>query len=255
MPKLLLVDDDVEYLALMRAVLESTYLYEVQTAGDGQAALEILQSGDLPDLVISDVMMPKMGGFELMSRLRDVRIDVPVLFTSTTGHESENRILGLRLGAVDFLSKPVEPEELLLRVARLCQEYKAQRTIEPEPPAQDPGAINSQSPPDLIGRIDRIGLPALFSLCTSESKSGVLLVRSGVDTLWLSIREGRPLRASVPGLAHLESVEALHHAMRWTTGDFEFRESEVGGDDEFESTFMSVLMEHARRVDEENRCA
>lgn len=111
----LIVDDEPANLAVLSAVLQPHY--RVRAATSGPAALRVATSDPRPDLVLLDVMMPGMSGHEVLERLQgDPRTaDVPVVFVTALGaDEDEER--GLRLGAVDFLTKPIRPAVVLARV-------------------------------------------------------------------------------------------------------------------------------------------
>ena len=88
--------------------------FQVQTHGDGVAAWEAFQN-ELPDLVVLDIIMPKMDGLELCRKLRSVSDTVPIIFL-TSRDEEFDRVLGLELGADDYLCKPFSMRELLARI-------------------------------------------------------------------------------------------------------------------------------------------
>jgi two-component system sensor histidine kinase/response regulator len=118
-PVLLVVDDDDRNRSLMRAMLGRDY--DVREAADGPAALERFAEGGV-DLVILDVMMPGMSGFEVCRRLKEQSEDdlLPVLMVTALG-ERADRQAGLEAGADDFLTKPVDRQELYLRVRHYLQ--------------------------------------------------------------------------------------------------------------------------------------
>lgn len=120
MTKLLLVDDDPHIRELVRVFL-SKEGFEVLEAGDGVEALEVLESAT-PDLVILDIMMPNMDGWQLARELRE-HYDFPVLMLTAVG-ETSNKIRGFELGADDYLVKPFEPLELVVRVKALLKRYR-----------------------------------------------------------------------------------------------------------------------------------
>lgn len=120
MTKLLLVDDDPHIRELVRVFL-SKEGFEVLEAGDGVEALEVLESAT-PDLVILDIMMPHMDGWQLARELRE-HYDFPVLMLTAVG-ETSNKIRGFELGADDYLVKPFEPLELVVRVKALLKRYR-----------------------------------------------------------------------------------------------------------------------------------
>jgi len=114
-PTILIVDDAPENLTLLSELLK--LLYRVKAARTGEKALQIAQSDDPPDLILLDVMMPGMNGFEVCRRLReDTRTQrIPVIFI-TAQVAADEEIRGLELGAVDYLTKPINPPTVLMRV-------------------------------------------------------------------------------------------------------------------------------------------
>ncbi|NJL44016.1 MAG: response regulator, partial [Nitrosarchaeum sp.] len=113
-PIIVIVEDDHNIALAQRMILEDHY--EVHHAADGQAGLALIQKKK-PHLAILDIMMPKMDGFKTCSRIKSTAAiqDIPIIFmTSLT--EPEERIRGLNLGAVDFITKPFQPAEILARV-------------------------------------------------------------------------------------------------------------------------------------------
>jgi len=109
---ILLVDDEQRIIAFLRSKLRVSG-YEIITASNGLEALEQLQAQE-PDLVVLDIMMPKMDGFETLKELRTFS-SVPVIILSARG-AYEDKIKGLGLGADDYLAKPFSPDELVARI-------------------------------------------------------------------------------------------------------------------------------------------
>jgi two-component system KDP operon response regulator KdpE len=120
----LVVDDEPRLVDVVRMNLEMGG-YRVLEAFDGAEALEKLKQ-DLPDLVVLDVMMPEMDGFETLRRIREVS-NLPVIML-TVRNEPADRIKGLEIGADDYLSKPFDPRELQSRIKALLR-----RTFAPSP--------------------------------------------------------------------------------------------------------------------------
>jgi DNA-binding response OmpR family regulator len=131
--KLLVSDDDPQILNLVRLILESAG-HQVQATSDPRQVQQ-LAAAMRPDAIILDVLMP-VSGFELLSELRnDTRTSgSPILFLSGLG-EGSDRVRGLREGADDYLVKPFEPAELVLRVERLIA-WRANQPKSPEPDDQ-----------------------------------------------------------------------------------------------------------------------
>lgn len=112
---LLLVDDSKENLAFISALLND--LYKVKVANSGAKAIRIAHSENPPDLILLDIMMPDMDGYEVCKRLKEIpgRRHIPVIFL-TSKNEIEDEEKGLELGAVDYITKPISPPILLARV-------------------------------------------------------------------------------------------------------------------------------------------
>ena len=119
--RILVVDDDKNTRLYMRAFLEAER-YTVFLAGNGEEALDMMEKEHI-DLVILDIMMPKMDGYEFTRELRSVNNDLPILMVSAK-QLPEDRKLGYKLGTNDFMVKPVDQEELLLRVKNLLRMAK-----------------------------------------------------------------------------------------------------------------------------------
>ena len=113
--RILVVDDTPDNLYLMGALLEDEY--EVVTAGSGAEALQLAHSATPPELILLDIMMPEMDGYEVLRQLRQepATVNIPVIFlTALTSIEEEQ--FGLDLGAVDYITKPISPPVVLARV-------------------------------------------------------------------------------------------------------------------------------------------
>jgi two-component system, OmpR family, phosphate regulon response regulator OmpR len=127
--RVLLIDDDGA-LARMLSEYLSSYGLAVDWAIDAERGLERLGGGPRPDVVVLDVMLPGLDGFGLLPRLREID-DVPVLMLTARGDDTD-RIVGLELGADDYLSKPFNPRELLARLRALVRrERRAPRGVSP----------------------------------------------------------------------------------------------------------------------------
>lgn len=153
MARVLLVDDDAELLALLEEFLRGEG-FEVVTAGDGEAGLKAARER-APDLVVLDVMLPRLGGFDVLRRLREASA-MPVLMLSARG-EPVDRIVGLELGADDYLAKPFNPRELAARIRAVLRRGRSTRVeerLEVGDVVLDPGAriaLRGGVPLDLTG--------------------------------------------------------------------------------------------------------
>ncbi len=126
----LIVDDEERIVNFLRAKLKASG-YEVLTASNGFEALEQAQAQE-PDLVVLDLLMPKMDGFETLKQLRSFS-SVPVIILSAKGADAD-KIKGLGLGADDYLPKPFNPDELVARIEAVRRRLTpANRRGTPEP--------------------------------------------------------------------------------------------------------------------------
>lgn len=126
--KILVVDDIATNVLLLKTILGKAG-YRIVTATGGREALEKVES-ESPDLILLDIMMPDMNGYEVIERLKaDERFcRIPVIFLSAL-HDSENIVKGFKMGASDYVSKPFNHEELITRVAHHMFIAEAQRVI------------------------------------------------------------------------------------------------------------------------------
>jgi len=113
--RILIVDDVHENLHTLLNILRGEYA--ILAATSGEKALEIAQRQPVPDLILLDVVMPEMDGYQVLECLQasDATADIPVIFV-TAASESGDEAKGFQMGAADYLTKPVVPETLLARV-------------------------------------------------------------------------------------------------------------------------------------------
>ncbi len=120
LPRILLVDDDPVEQKILSVILEKEG-YEIVVAPDGLHALVELGKQEI-DLILSDIEMPNLTGYQLLEFLKSKKVDIPVVFL--TGHtSSEDEIRGLEMGAVEYLKKPVQPELLKIKLKHLFCNY------------------------------------------------------------------------------------------------------------------------------------
>ncbi|MCI8784517.1 MAG: response regulator [Dorea sp.] len=112
--RILVVDDDAMNLMLTKRILEKEY--NVLLAESGKEAL-LKMKGEKIDLILLDIAMPEMNGIETFERMKEISVDIPVIFLTASGYEDDVRS-AIRLGAVNYLKKPFFPKELLKRVAK-----------------------------------------------------------------------------------------------------------------------------------------
>ncbi len=123
---ILLIDDEETILASLRYVLEDEG-YDVHTANSGSKGLEIFKEKK-PDLIITDLMLNGLNGIDLLKRVKDAKPDIMVIIITGFG-ELNSAIEALKLGAMDYLLKPVKNKELVLRITNCFDRLKMQIEI------------------------------------------------------------------------------------------------------------------------------
>lgn len=126
--KILVADDEQNIIKLLRLYLRNEG-YEVVAAADGRQALERF-AAEAPDLVLLDLMMPELGGFEVCKEIRKTS-DVPVIML-TARSDDVDKIVGLEMGADDYITKPFNPREVVARVKAALRRRDWDRMEEPE---------------------------------------------------------------------------------------------------------------------------
>jgi DNA-binding response OmpR family regulator len=187
--RVLVVDDDPTVSDVVRRYLEREG-FTVELAGDGQQALDAY-AAERPDLVVLDLMLPGIDGLEVCRRLRVQDRALPVIMLTALGEESD-RVLGLEIGADDYVTKPFSPRELVLRVQSVLR-----RAVPAPAPA-------SESLVDGELRID-----AARRTATLRGRELALTVREFDLLVFLMRNPGRVLRRT----------ELLQQVWGWTFGD------------------------------------
>nr|MCR5451286.1 response regulator [Lachnospiraceae bacterium] len=128
-PWVMIVDDDIQNLRSAGSILAEAG-FKVSSFGDGSSFLDFVIDGNIPDLVLLDVMMPGMNGFETLVKFRDLTgaEEIPVVFL-TAVEDGESEAKGLSLGAIDFIKKPIVPIVLVARVKNLIELGQLHRNL------------------------------------------------------------------------------------------------------------------------------
>ncbi|UCF85500.1 MAG: response regulator [Desulfobacteraceae bacterium] len=124
--KVLLVDDDAKLRKLLREYLEG-YGFEIMALPDGSSVLKTIRT-EAPDIVILDIMLPERDGLDVLKDIR-MKSSVPVIMLTAKGEDAD-RIVGLELGADDYVPKPFNPRELLARIKAVLRRLPARDRIE-----------------------------------------------------------------------------------------------------------------------------
>jgi DNA-binding response OmpR family regulator len=187
--RVLVVDDDPRVSDVVRRYLERDG-FTVGLAADGPAALRAFGQ-DKPDLVVLDLMLPGLDGLEVCRRMRAVAPDLPVIMLTALGEESD-RVLGLEIGADDYVTKPFSPRELVLRIRSVL------RRATPPASATAETLVDGDLAVDVSRRIVRLG-----------GREIALTVREFDLLVFLMRHPGRVFRRA----------ELLEHVWGWTFGD------------------------------------
>jgi CheY-like chemotaxis protein len=240
----LVVDDDDRYRELAAEPFRKRG-DRVRVTSDGLEALAMCLQ-DPPDIILSDVQMPRLDGWQFLRliRARPSLAAVPVVFLTSLAGESE-RLLGYQLGVDAYIPKPYSPEELLVRVHQILR-----RSARVDAPLNLPVTLR--------GELEHVAISSLLAFLEVERKTGILLL-IGPAVARFFLANGRLVRAEIEGAAEpLSSREALELALDWTEGQFEFvpqePDEELAGEAEFgSSSITSLLIEHARVSDERKK--
>jgi DNA-binding response OmpR family regulator len=241
MPHVLVSDDDAWILRMVATVLEKRG-YTVETAADGEDALARALANP-PDLLITDVMMPKVDGWSLVRQLR-ARPEfamLPVIFLTALSSE-DDRIRGFRLGADDYVTKPFRFEELDLRVAKTLR--RTQATMQ-----ETRDQLGGSS---LRGDLSQVGLSSLLVLIEMERKTGLLQLRAeDSPSAQILVRDGKVVHARLDDVDDPVDAECVYYLLTWAAGEFEFTACLVEGVDRVGVSTTHLLMEGARLIDEQ----
>ena len=181
MYRILVADDDPSIVRLIREMLKDEY--EVTSASNGEEALSEVRRAK-PDLIVMDVMMPKMNGIAATVRIRELT-NCPILMLSARA-EGADRVMGLQSGADDYLVKPFYREELVARIQALLRRYLSL------------GSVREQDSPEILTIGD-------ISLNTAEKK---LTVRG--ETVPVTATEYRILQFLMENPGHVFSAEEIY---------------------------------------------
>lgn len=127
MKRLLLAEDDFDFAAILKQYLE-LHQFEVIWAENGEIALHYFKN-QIFDICIFDVMMPKMDGFSLAEKIITINPEIPFIFL-TARKLKEDKIIGLKLGADDYIAKPFEVDELVLRLQNILKRIEQKRSLD-----------------------------------------------------------------------------------------------------------------------------
>ncbi|MCP4687783.1 MAG: response regulator, partial [Desulfobacterales bacterium] len=235
--KVLIVDDD----PVMRMSLDSTLSeagYETVHVGDGLEALEKVREID-PDVVLSDIVMPRLDGYELHKRLRQnsETADIPFLFLSVKSEPSD-QLKGLQMGADDYVTKPFKIKDLIARMEKVMKSAERMRSFRSQ-------AVFS-------GSLAQMDMGDVLQVVELNYKSGELVLRSarGKKIGSAFFQDGRLINAVKN---QLTGLEAFYDLIAEGDAFFEFFGREVDAAEEITQSNMAVLLDGKLIIDEGRR--
>jgi len=220
-PRVLVVDDE----PIVREVL-ARYLgrggFVVDTAEDGQQALDAFSASD-PDLVLLDLMLPRVDGLEVFTRIRS-RAPTPVIMLTAKGEETD-RVLGLELGADDYIAKPFSPREVVARVRSVLRRSGGPAADDEEPMRFDDLEIDGRSRRVSLGGRYLSLTPKEFDVLhfLAANPGRVFSRLELLEELWDFAFEGDPSTVTVHVRRLREKIEAdpghpRHLVTAWGAG-------------------------------------
>lgn len=237
--KILVVDDELSMLELLTSVLSKNG-YQVASADSGERALECVDE-DAPDLIISDVRMPGIDGWEFFRKVRLHPRAQSVPFIFVTGlNTAPDRVRGLQMGADDFISKPFSLEELLARVER---SLTRQRKRVEEVPRSSEG---------IQGKLGYFSLIDMIQILELNRRSAVITLKHKEDEGKLYVHDGVIEGVSVNGTFDFRRFYKL---LLWENAEFIVGEyaAEVPPNARVALPARELILESARMYDEENK--
>ncbi len=177
---ILIVDDSPENLDVLGGILRDKY--KVQAAISGELALKIANAPAKPDMVLLDIMMPEMDGFEVCRQLKanPATHDIPVIFVTAKTEVSDEK-LGFSLGAVDYITKPISPPRVMARVHTHLALYDQQRELSRQVRQRTQELANTQQQV-----INRLGRAAEYK----DNETGMHVIRMSYYTQFLAEAAG-----------------------------------------------------------------
>ncbi len=240
--RILIVEDEPGMIELLSVALEDEG-FLISIANNGQEGLTKVDTED-PDLIISDVMMPDMNGYEFCEQLRQnpKTASIPFIFL-TAKKDVSDRVRGLNLGADDYISKPFHVVEVVARIKTLMMRVKRSKAAAPAQSAPEAEA-------DFSGDLQKISIGEVVQTIALTKKNGRLVVTSDNTQGELFFHEGTVTFAEVD---RKKGEEAVYRLLSWTTGQFRFEVGAVPKTQNVQKTAEGLLMEGMRRLDEYNR--
>lgn len=254
-PRILVIDDDINILSTLRLLYQKEG-FQVQTAFDGEDGLKKIIAGGV-DIILSDVDMPKMNGFEVFQKLRMQGLvqQVPIIMMSA-GVGPVERAKYIEEGAEDFVLKPFHAIELLARTRRILARVSGQMGVSTAATGSQETSSATSRPQELTrGRLGEIMVPDLVQFFLLGQKDGFLELTQPGSTARMFFVGGQIIHCTVverSGIAR-EGEDAVFNMLAWTEGNFRAAFEKVAIPRRIKTPSHELLLEHARRQDDQAR--
>ncbi len=236
--RLLVVDDSRLILRMVRDFF-ALHGYDVIEAGNGEEAVRQIEAC-VPDVIVSDILMPLMDGWKLFEEVRRRRetAEVPFVFL-TVESELPKRLRGFRLGADDYIVKPFAVEELHARVERILERRRAL------------DAARRGDDALLAGSVEHLAISDLLQILSLNHKDGRVHLREGGEEGWIVFAEGEIVHAET---GKVRGLKALYRMLGWNSAAFKLLPREGASSERtITAPAASTLMDGLVSLDEWTR--
>lgn len=237
-PTILVADGDPKNLQILRENLEAAG-FEVIVASDGLQAWQKISAG-VPDLILSEVNLPKLDGFQLLEKLKadPVTSSIPLMFL-TNRRELQDRVRSLRGGVKDYMIKPLHIKEVLARIRMILRRMERIKEDDAETAKKLVGRLEEFSPVDLIESFGVERKTGVLTLHNENNRSGEIYFRNGAV-----------VNAS---LGNLKAEKAVYQMLPWKHGHFTMVFKEIVVPDEISVSNLGLLLQGFKRMEERER--
>lgn len=237
-PTILVADGDPKNLQILRESLEAAG-FGVILAADGLQAWQKSRE-DVPDLILSEVNLPKLDGFQLLEKLKSeaVTSSIPLMFL-TNRREIQDRVRSLRGGVKDYMIKPLHVKEVIGRIRMILRRMERMKEEE----------IDANR--KLIGRLEEFGVVDLIESFGVERKTGILTLHNEYNkTGEIYFRDGAVINAA---FGNLKAEKAVYRMLPWRRGHFTMLFREINVPDDISVSNLGLLLQGFKRMEERER--
>ncbi|MDY0091530.1 MAG: response regulator [Candidatus Vecturithrix sp.] len=237
--RILIVEDEPGMIELLTVALEDEG-YVISIANNGHQGLRKVEE-EHPDLIISDVMMPDMNGYDFCEQLRanPKTAAIPFIFL-TAKKDVSDRVRGLNLGADDYISKPFHVVEVVARIKTLMQRVQRSRQASPQ-------GTTSATEVAFSGDLEKISIGEVVQTIALTRKNGCLVVMNNSRRGEVYFHDGMVMYADVD---RKKGEDAVYRLLSWKNGQFKFDVGAITKTRNVQKSAEGLLMEGMRRLDE-----